>query len=78
MARRLLLRSQAYNPVRHSIRSVSPVTINGSVTDTNLASISLNDVPMRVRPGSAIGQYDFSYTLPIEPGAEAPFSVYCG
>ncbi|MFO1369526.1 MAG: hypothetical protein U1F46_11075 [Marinagarivorans sp.] len=57
----------ALNPV-----SMSPVTISGSVTDTNLASITLNDVPMRVRPGAGIGQYDFSYTLPIESGAEAP------
>ena len=53
----------------------SPIAIAGTVIDSNLASVSLNNQPMRLRPGVGEGQYDFGVALNIEPGGEKPVSL---
>jgi hypothetical protein len=56
----------------------SPFMINGSVSDTNLSSITVNDQPLTLRPGSIIGQYDFTLPLSLSAGAQAQlvFNAY--
>jgi hypothetical protein len=52
----------------------SPFVVQGSVSDNNLASLTLNDQPIAVQPNAISGRYDFSVPVIIEPGAEAPLS----
>jgi hypothetical protein len=50
----------------------SPFVVQGSVSDNNLASITLNDQPIVVQPNAVAGRYDFTVPVAIEPGAEHP------
>jgi len=53
----------------------SPIALAGTVIDSNLASVSLNGQPMRLRPGAGQGQYDFGVALNIAPGGEKPVTL---
>lgn len=53
----------------------SPIALAGTVIDSNLVSVSLNDQPMRLRPGAGEGQYDFGVALNIAPGGEKPVTL---
>lgn len=65
-----LAEAPAVNPV-----TGSPIALAGTVIDSNLASVSLNDQPMRLRPGAGQGQYDFGVALNIAPGGEKPVTL---
>lgn len=53
-----------------NIIDTSPFVISGTVTDSNLASITVNDEPIRVKPGTVMGSYDFVHPVQLAPGAQ--------
>lgn len=58
--------SPTINPVIQS-----PFTISGTVIDTNLTSLTLNDQPIFLQPGSSLGRYDFSVPVQIASGEQS-------
>jgi hypothetical protein len=58
--------------------NTSITLISGTVTDTNLASVTVNDQPISLKPGATIGTYDFSFPIKIAPGVQSQliFSAY--
>lgn len=61
-------------PAINSLMS-SPSIITGSVIDTNLASVTINDQPMPLQPGAIAGWYDFSIPLSIAPGEQVQWVI---
>lgn len=51
-----------------------PVNIRGRVTDDNLSSVTLNDIPVRLVPADT-GSYEFELPLSLAPGAETLWSL---
>ena len=62
--------SPTVNPVAQS-----PANILGVVSDSNLASVTVNDAPIRVSPTAVTGQYAFALPLTLAPGAEASWAI---
>lgn len=56
----------------------SPFVVNGTVSDDNLSSITVNDQPLVLRPGASVGQYDFTLPVSLAAGAQAQlvFNAY--
>lgn len=46
----------------------SPYPVSGTVTDDNLANLTVNGEPVSLRPGDGSGQYRFRFGLPLAPG----------
>jgi Bacterial TSP3 repeat/Glucodextranase, domain B len=53
----------------------SSVVVTGIVSDENLASVTLNDQPIRLRPGNTLGTYEFALPLQLQPSAEVQWSL---
>jgi hypothetical protein len=53
----------------------SPSVITGSVVDANLASVTINDQPVSLKPGATAGSYDFSISLSIAPGEQVQWVI---
>lgn len=58
--------------------AVSPMPIQGTVTDAHLASLTLNDIAVKLNPTAQEGVYSFEVPLKLEPGAETlwQFAAY--
>ncbi|HSX86129.1 MAG TPA: hypothetical protein VLE50_12025, partial [Cellvibrio sp.] len=54
--------------------SQMPINIRGRVMDGNLASVTLNDTPVRLAP-AGIGAYEFEVPLNLAPGAETVWTL---
>lgn len=53
----------------------SPVQFSGTVIDPNLASLFLNEQPLKVQPGANEGHYDFGVALGVAAGGEKPITL---
>jgi hypothetical protein len=53
----------------------SPVQFSGTVIDPNLASLFLNEQPLKVQPGASEGHYDFGVALGVDAGGEKPITL---
>ncbi len=60
----------AINPVVES-----PVMIEGSVIDSNLAGLTLNGQPVKLQPGTVAGQYDFAVAVRVAVGAQSALQL---
>jgi hypothetical protein len=49
--------------------------IRGTVSDTNLSSVTVNDVPVRLSPTATLGNYEFQVPLILAPGAEVAWDI---
>lgn len=54
--------------------SQMPTIIRGRVVDNNLASVMLNDTPVRLAP-AGVGIYEFDLPLNLAPGAETVWTI---
>lgn len=54
-------------PAANTVREL-PYQIQGSVTDTNLASLTVNGRPLQLLTGASAGQYTFAAGLELPPG----------
>ena len=54
----------------------SPYEVTGNLVDAKLSSFLVNDTPIGVRPGTAVGSYDFAFEVELASGDIAlPLSV---
>lgn len=53
----------------------TPFVINGTVTDTNLASVTINGKSGSLKPGATPGSYDFSIPLSISVGEQIQWVI---
>ncbi|PUA29846.1 MAG: hypothetical protein B0W54_04645 [Cellvibrio sp. 79] len=53
----------------------SPFVINGTVRDTNLASVTINGQSGSLKPGAVLGSYDFSIPLSISAGEQIQWVI---
>ncbi|ACE83320.1 Thrombospondin type 3 repeat family [Cellvibrio japonicus Ueda107] len=53
----------------------SPATIQGIVSDTNLASVTINDIPVRLTPTSTANSYAFNLPLQLQPSQETAWTI---
>jgi hypothetical protein len=53
----------------------SPFVISGSVTDSNLASVTINGKSGSLKPGATVGSYDFSIPLSIAAGEQIEWVI---
>jgi hypothetical protein len=60
----------AVNPV-----TTSPYTVSGTVTDANLAGLSVNDQPVALSPTATAGTYSFAAGLPLTYGSDQSVTV---
>jgi hypothetical protein len=60
----------AVNPV-----TTSPYTVSGTVTDANLAGLSVNDQPVALEPTATAGTYSFAAGLPLTYGSDQSVAV---
>ena len=53
----------------------SPYVISGSVLDTNLSSLLVNNQPIGLEPGTVEGEFNFEFSVPISVGETVPVDI---